>query len=186
MNLKFLFNDKNFYKLMFKIAIPIIIQNLILSSLNLVDNIIIGRLNVTAIASVGLSNQYFFLLNLLLFGITSGASIFTAQYWGNKDIPNIRRVLGICLITGGAAALLFTIAGFLFPEKILSIYTNDKNVIAMGSQYLRIIVFSYIITSITFSYSFTLRSTGNVKAPMFVSMIALSINTFLNYGLVYG
>jgi putative MATE family efflux protein len=186
MNLKFLFNDRAFYQKTFKIAIPIIVQNLILSSLNLVDNIIIGRLNVTAIASVGLSNQYFFLLNLLLFGITSGASIFTAQYWGNKDVPNIKRVLGICLITGGTAALLFSITGFLIPEKILNIYTNDKNVIAMGSQYLRIMVFSYVITSITYSYSFTLRSTGNVKAPMFVSMIALSINTFLNYSLVYG
>jgi putative MATE family efflux protein len=186
MKLDFLFNDKLFYKRMFSIALPIMLQNLMLSSLNLVDNIIIGRLNETAIASVGLANQYFFLLNLLLFGITSGASIFTAQYWGSRDVKNIRRVLGLCLITSIAGAILFTIGGLVAPEQILSLFTKDKAVIQGGSQYLRIIVFSYVATSITFSYSFTLRSTGHVKPPMFVSMIALSINTILNYGLVYG
>jgi putative MATE family efflux protein len=186
MKLNFLFDDKKFYKTLLTLAIPIVIQNLMLSSLNLVDNIIIGRLNVTAIASVGLANQYFFLLNLILFGISSGAAIFTAQYWGNKDLPNIKRVLGICLLTGVTAALLFTIGGLAFPKQILGIFSKDKNVIAMGSDYLRIIVFSYVMTSITFSFSFTLRSTGNVKPPMVVSMIALSINTILNYGLVYG
>lgn len=186
MNLKFLFDDKKFYRSMLTIAIPMVLQNLMLSSLNLVDNIIIGHLNVTAIASVGLANQYFFLLNLLLFGIVSGASIFTAQYWGKKDIPNIRRVLGICLATGITAAFIFTLGGLFFPKQILGIFTKDKAVIAMGSQYLRIIVFSYVITAVTFSYSFTLRSTGNVKPPMFISMIALSINTILNYALVYG
>ncbi|MBL4937408.1 MATE family efflux transporter [Clostridium sp. YIM B02515] len=181
-----LFNDKKFFKSMLKLAIPIALQNLILSSLNLVDTIIIGGLGETAIASVGLANQYFFLLNLLLFGITSGSSIFTAQYWGNKDIKNIRRVLGLCLLTGCSAALLFTLGGLFFPKQILSIFSKDADVIMLGSQYLKIIVFSYVITSITFAYSFTLRSTGQVKIPMIVSVTALAINTILNYLLVYG
>ncbi|ERI92002.1 MATE efflux family protein [Clostridiales bacterium oral taxon 876 str. F0540] len=181
-----LFNDKSFFKSMLKLAIPIALQNLILSSLNLVDTIIIGGLGETAIASVGLANQYFFLLNLLLFGITSGSSIFTAQYWGNKDIKNIRRVLGLCLITGCSAALIFTLGGLFFPKQILSIFSKDADVIILGSEYLRIIVFSYVITSITFSYSFTLRSTGQVKTPMIVSVTALAVNTVLNYLLVYG
>lgn len=181
-----LFNDKKFFKSMLKLAIPIALQNLILSSLNLVDTIIIGGLGETAIASVGLANQYFFLLNLLLFGITSGSSIFTAQYWGNKDIKNIRRVLGLCLLTGCSAALLFTLGGLFFPKQILSIFSKDADVIILGSQYLKIIVFSYVITSITFAYSFTLRSTGQVKIPMIVSVTSLAINTILNYLLVYG
>lgn len=181
-----LFNDKKFFKVLLRLAVPIVLQNLVLSSLNLVDTIIIGGLGERAIASVGLANQYFFLLNLLLFGITSGSSIFTAQYWGNKDITNIKRVLGICIITGGLAALLFTIGGLLIPEQILGIFSRDKEVIVLGSQYLRIIAFSYIVTSISFAYSFTLRSTGQVKIPMLVSVTALGINTVLNYLLVYG
>jgi putative MATE family efflux protein len=186
MGLFSLFVDKKFFKALLRLAVPIVLQNLVLSSLNLVDTIIIGGLGERAIASVGLANQYFFLLNLLLFGITSGSSIFTAQYWGNKDIKNIKRVLGICLITGGLAALIFTIGGLLIPEQILGIFSTDKDVIILGGQYLRIIAFSYIITSISFAYSFTLRSTGQVKIPMFVSITALGINTLLNYTLVYG
>jgi putative MATE family efflux protein len=186
MKLNEIFNDRQFYKTMIKIAIPIALQNLILSSLNMVDVIIIGGLGEQAIAAVGLANQYFFLLNLLLFGIASGSSIFTAQYWGNQDIPNIKRVLGICLFTGIAAALVFTFGGIVFPEQILKIFSKDLEVIRMGGQYLKIIALSYVVTSITFSYSFVLRSTRQVKIPMFVSIIALGINTFLNYVLVYG
>jgi putative MATE family efflux protein len=186
MKLLSLFNDKNFFKSMLKLAIPIVAQNLILSSLNLVDNIIIGGLGEQAIASVGLANQYFFLLNLLLFGITSGSSIFIAQYWGNKDIVNIKKVLGICLITGGIAAFVFTLGALFLPEQILSIFSKDTAVIIEGSKYLRIICWSYILTSVTFAYSFTLRSTGQVKIPMVVSVIALAVNTVLNYMLVYG
>ncbi|MFL0248173.1 MATE family efflux transporter [Candidatus Clostridium stratigraminis] len=186
MDLFSLFMDKKFFKALLRLAVPIVLQNLVLSSLNLVDTIIIGGLGERAIASVGLANQYFFLLNLLLFGITSGSSIFTAQYWGNKDIKNIKRVLGICIITGGLGALIFTIGGLLIPEQILGIFSKDRDVIVLGGQYLRIIAFSYIITSISFAYSFTLRSTGQVKIPMFVSVTALGINTVLNYALVYG
>lgn len=182
----YLFNDKHFFSQMFKIALPITLQNLVLASLNLVDNVVIGGLGETAIAGVGLANQYFFLLNLLLFGLTSGSAIFTAQFWGNKDIPNIRRVLGICIITGGTAALLFSLGGFFFPNEILRVFSEDPAVIRLGTEYLKIVVFSYATTAVTFAYSFILRSTGRVKAPLFASVVALGTNTVLNYILVYG
>lgn len=181
-----LFKDKNFFKTLFNLALPIIVQNLILSSLNLVDNIIIGGLNATAIAAVGLANQYFFLLNLVLFGIASGSSIFIAQYWGNRDIKNIKRVVGLNLITGLGASFIFTVVGILFPKQILGLFSKDIQVIKMGSDYLKIIVFSYMITAVTFAYSFALRSTRQVKIPMYVSALALGINTFLNFSLIYG
>lgn len=181
-----IFRDKKFFRTMTKIAVPIILQNLILSSLNLIDVAMIGGLGDSAIASVGLANQYFFLLNLLLFGVASGSSIFTAQYWGNRDIKGIRKVLGICLICGVTAASIFTLAGLFIPEIILGLFSPDKVVVQLGAKYLRIVAFSYIITSVTFSYSLVLRSTGNVKVPMVVSMIALSTNTLLNYILING
>jgi len=178
--------NKIFLKTLVKLALPIALQNLILSSLNLVDNIIIGGLGEVAIAGVGLANQYFFLLNLLLFGITSGSAIFTAQFWGNRDIPNIKRVLGLSLITGCSAAFLFFLGGVCFPQQILGVFSRDPEVIRLGGKFLRIIAFSYVITAVTFSFSFTLRSVGQVKTPMMVSVIALGINTALNYILVYG
>lgn len=94
MKLISLFSDKKFFKSAVTLALPIALQNLILSSLNLVDNIIIGGLGDTAVASVGLANQYFFLLNLALFGLVSGASIFTSQYWGKRDTA-IKRTYSI-------------------------------------------------------------------------------------------
>jgi len=178
--------NKIFLKTLVKLALPIALQNLILSSLNLVDNIIIGGLGEVAIAGVGLANQYFFLLNLILFGITSGSAIFTAQFWGNRDIPNIKRVLGLSLITGCSAAFLFFLGGVCFPQQILGVFSRDPEVIRLGGKFLRIIAFSYVITAVTFSFSFTLRSVGQVKTPMMVSVIALGINTALNYILVYG
>ncbi|HYE83013.1 MAG TPA: MATE family efflux transporter [Clostridia bacterium] len=186
MKLDYLFNDRHFFSQMLKIALPITLQNLVLSSLNMVDTIMIGGLGETAIAGVGLANQYFFLLNLLLFGIVSGSSIFTAQFWGNKDVKNIRKVLGISIITGGIASVLFSLGGLLFPEEILGIFSKDPAVIRLGTEYLKIVLFSYIITAVTFSYSFSLRSTGDVKTPLTVSIIALGTNTALNYLLING
>lgn len=186
MNLISLFSDKKFFKSAVTLAVPIALQNLILSSLNLVDNIIIGGLGDTAVASVGLANQYFFLLNLVLFGLVSGASIFTSQYWGKRDTDNIKRVLGICLITAVVVSAIFMICALTIPNYIIGIFSADKKVIHIGGNYLRIICFSYIVTGISFTYSVILRSIGQVKAPMIVSVIALGINTFLNFSLVYG
>lgn len=186
MKLDYLFSDRHFFSQMLKLALPITLQNLVLASLNLVDNIVIGGLGETAIAGVGLANQYFFLLNLLLFGITSGSAIFTAQFWGNRDIPNIRRVLGISIISGSIAAFLFSLGGFFFPQEILGIFSKDPAVILLGTEYLKIVVFSYVITAISFAYSFILRSTGNAKTPLYISVVALGTNTILNYMLVYG
>lgn len=186
MNIFEVFSDKKFFKDALKLALPIVLQNFILSSLNLFDNIIVGGLGEVAIASVGLSNQVFFLLNLVLFGIISGAAIFTAQYWGKKDLQNIKRVLGLTLISAFIASFLFTLAAFIFPRTIIGFFSKDAEVISMGGNYLKIICLSYIVTSISFTYSITLRSIGLVKVPMVVSIIALGINTILNFLLVYG
>ena len=146
----------------------------------------IGQLGETSIAALGLSNQIFFLLSILLFGISSGSAIFTAQYWGNKDLSNLKRVMGIGLSLGIGIAVIYTFIALFVPEKILSFYTNDAAVIELGSQYLRIVGISYIFTSITFTFVSVLRSTENVKLPMVITIIALSLNMFLNYILIFG
>jgi len=184
--IKFLFGDPDFYKKLFLIASPIVVQNLVASALNMVDTIMVGQLGETEIAAVGLANQYFFILNLFLFGICSGSAIFTAQYWGKRDLANIKRVLGVGLLSGIIISFLFTVLAQLFPKSILSIFSRDEAVIQLGSQYLRIAAFSYIVTAITFTYAFVLRSTEKVKVPMFISITALSVNTLFNYLLIFG
>ena len=183
---KGLFQDKVFYGTLFSIALPITIQNLISSGLNMVDTVMIGKLGEVEIAAVGLGNKLFFLYVLLLFGTYSGAGIFISQFWGKKDISNIRKVLGICLMTGLFASLLFTVAGFVFPSQVLSIFSTDPEVIQVGSGYLRIVSLSYGITAVSFAYGFTCRSIGKATLPMYVSAGALLCNTFLNYVLIFG
>ena len=178
--------DRHFYKTMLGIALPITLQNLISSSLNMVDTVMIGRLGETQIAAVGLANQVFFLFILLMFGINSGCAIFTAQLWGKRDVPNIRRVMGIALVSGMLVSLIFGMGAYIIPEKLLRIFTTDAVVIAMGSQYLKIVSFSYLITAVSFAYAFASRSIGQAKLPMVVSAVSLLINTGLNYLLIFG
>lgn len=178
--------DKVFYRTMLAIALPIALQNLITSSLNMIDTVMIGRLGEIEIAAVGLANQYFFIFVLLLFGINSGAAIFTSQFWGKNDTANIKRIIGITLIMGGSLSIIFGIGAFMVPHRILRIFTNDTEVINLGSQYLRIICFSYFVTAVGFSFSFTARSIGQAKLPMFVSAVSVLSNAIFNYILIFG
>ncbi len=184
--IKTFFNDKEFFKTFVKLAIPIALQNLVASSLNMVDTVMVGQLGETEIAAVGLANQFFFLLNLLMFGIVSGSAIYTSQYWGKRDLPNLRRVLGLSLMLSISAAFIFTCVSLLLPSQVIRIFSEDARVIELGSQFLRIVGLSYMITAVTFSFSFVLRSTGQAKLPMRISVMALLINTALNYLLITG
>ena len=185
MNLSFL-RDKTFMHSMLSLAIPVAIQQFITASLNMVDVIMVGQLGEASIAALGLANQVFFLLILFLFGVTSGMAIFTAQFWGKDDEENIRKVLGICLTVAFSVGLLFTLAALLIPETVLSFYTEDPEVIALGSSYLRIVGFSYIFMAITTSYFAVLRSITLVKMTVVVSVIAIVLKTCLGYLLIFG
>ncbi len=180
------FGDRTFFAALIKIALPITIQQLALSLLNATDVLLIGQLGETAVAAVGLANQIFFLLNLLLFGIISGSAIFTAQFWGRRDLASIRQVLGISLLLAVTGSLGFTVLAVLAPEQALRIYTSDQAVIAQGSQYLRVVGLSYVVTAITYAYSAVLRSTEHVKLPTAVSVTALGLKTVLGYLLIFG
>ena len=92
------FKDKQFIRKLWILALPITIQSFITSSLNLIDNLMVGRLGEEAIAAVGLANQYIFIFNLCITGVNAGASVFMAQFWGKKDLPNIKKILGLSLI----------------------------------------------------------------------------------------
>jgi putative MATE family efflux protein len=178
--------DKVFIKGMLAIAVPVALQNLISSSLNMIDTLMISSLGQASIAAVGLANQVFFLYILLTFGINSGASIFIAQFWGKEDVPSIRKVLGISMFLSAVAGTIFTVAALFFPEWIMGLFIKEAEVIKLGSDYLRIVSFSYTITAISFAYSIALRTTGRPKVPLKVSVIAFIVNTVLNYIFIFG
>ena len=139
----------------------------------------IGQLGATSVASVALANQVGFLLTLTLFGISSGAAVFSAQFWGKEDVPSIHKVLGICLTLAFSVACVFALIAEFIPTGAMSLYTQDQTVIELGARYLQIAGLSYLFTSISVSYAAVLKGMGLVRLPMVVSVTALSLKAFL-------
>jgi putative MATE family efflux protein len=181
-----MFHDREYFTTLVKIALPIAIQNFISSSLNAVGVLLIGQLGDTSVAAVGLANQVFFLFSLMLFGITSGSAIFTAQYWGSGDLHGIRKIVLLCLSLTLAPGIFFTVIAIGFPQVAMGLYTRDPAVIKLGSDYLQIIGISYLATAVSFTFASQMRSTGSVRPPMLVSVVALGLGTLVNYTLIFG
>ncbi|MEL7648459.1 MAG: MATE family efflux transporter [Sedimentibacter sp.] len=180
------FKNKDFFKVMLSIALPITLQNLVASSVNMLDTLMITTLGEESIAAVGLANQVFFFYAVTVFGVATGSSIFISQFWGKKDTKNIGRVLGISLAIVCVLGTVFTLAALMVPDFIMRIFSNDKEVIRLGADYLRVVSLSYIITGISFSYAVASRSIGQAKMPMVVSMISFVTNALFNYLLIFG
>ncbi|MEG0085510.1 MAG: MATE family efflux transporter [Niameybacter sp.] len=178
--------DKEFFKLLFTIAIPIMIQNLISSSLNMIDTLMIGRLGEGEIAAVGLANQIFLLIMVGLTGICAGAGVFISQYWGKKDITNIKRMLGLALGVGAVYALAITWVVQSFPTQMIGFFNKEPRILELGTSYIKIVSFSYVLTAITFAYSYGLRCIGRTKLPMAASAVAVVINIIFNAIFIFG
>jgi len=180
------FRDKAFFRAMLTLALPVAFQQLISAGLNMIDVLMVGQLGETSVAALGLANQIFFLLILFLFGITSGMSIFTAQFWGKGDTEEIRHVLGICLTIAVSVAALVSLAAIAVPDKLMGFYTEDVAVIKLGSDYLRIVGLSYVFTAITVSYIAVLRSITQVTLTVSVAVLALALKTIIAYLFIFG
>jgi len=180
------YRDPEYFTNIRKIALPIIVQQFMFSALNMAGVVFVGQKGDTAVAAVGLANQVAFLLNLVHFGIVSGAAMFTAQFWGRRDIPNLRRVLGLCLLIALSASLIFFTLSQFIPSLILKIYSKDPAVIQLGTNYMRVYSWTFIFMAITFSYASVMRSTGDIKTPTFISASAMALSTFLSYTLIFG
>mgnify|MGYP001179137102 CR=1 FL=1 len=184
--IKKLLSDGLFYKDLGVIAAPIIIQNFISTSLNMVDTIMIGMVGETQIAAVGIANQVFMILCMFLFGICSGCGIFISQFWGKRDKDNIKRVVGLELSSTLLISLILTFVAIAFPREIISIFNTDPDVLLYGSRYLRLVCLCYVFTAVTFCFSFALRCIERAAYPMYISAAALLTNTYLNYVFIFG
>ena len=183
---KNMLKDKAFLSKTFAITIPIALQNLLNNVLNLVDTLMIGRLGETTVGAVGLANKVFFVFSLLMFGICSGSGILASQYYGKREMVNIRRVLKISLMIGVGASFLFVIPGIFFPKVVMRIFTPSEDMIQIGAIYLGIIAISYPLTAVTNCFVAVLRSMNYVRLPVAITSIAIVVNVFFNYSLIFG
>lgn len=178
--------DRRFLSKAATIALPVAMQGMLNTIVNLVDTMMIGTLGETAIAAVGLANKVFFVFSLLVFGIVSGSGVLAAQYWGNHDIKNIRKVLGLALFISLTGSMCFLIPAQVCPELVMRIFTTSPRAIEVGALYLAIVSISYPFTAISNTYVAMLRAVGHVKAPVVISCITIFINIIFNYILIFG
>ena len=178
--------DRRFLGKAVTIAFPVAMQGMLNTIVNLVDTMMIGTLGETSIAAVGLANKVFFVFSLLVFGIVSGSGVLAAQYWGNHDVKNIRKVLGLALMISIAGSLCFLIPAQLCPEAVMRIFTTSQSSITVGAAYLAVVSLSYPCTAISNTYVAMLRAVGKVKAPVVISCITIGINILFNYIFIFG
>ena len=177
---------RRFWGSVLSLAIPIAIQNLLTSSFTLVDALMVGQLGDVSLAAVGMAGQWSWFLNMVLFGICSGASVFFAQYFGDGNHSGIVKTYGIAISSASAAAFLFFLLGFTVPRGVIGIFNRTPAVLDAGSSYLRIAVFSYPAIMLNMIVCAVLRSTNRVRLPMYVAFFTTIANAFLDYGLIFG
>lgn len=179
-------DNRFFYSQMLSITIPVMLQQLVSVGLNLIDTIMVGKLSENALAAVGAANQIYFIYGVAVFGIFSGAAVHSVQYWGIKDLVSFRKVMGIDYIMCFALTIpTILLAVFLGPQ-LISLFTNEPEVIELGVQYLNIACISYMFSGISFVITYNSRSVAILKVPTTISVSAVFLNVILNYCLIYG
>ena len=177
---------KNFYMQALCIAIPIIIENLVSVGVNMIDTLMIGSLGINELAGVGSANRIYFVFIIICFGFYSGTAIHLAQYWGVRDLANIRRLLGIDYTFAVILSLSVMALAYFQAPALIGLFSDDSQVIGHGTTYLRIAQLSYICTAVTFSITFNCRSIRRLAIPTLINALALATKTLLNYCLIYG
>ncbi|MCI5801971.1 MAG: MATE family efflux transporter [Oscillospiraceae bacterium] len=184
--MSFFSSDHTFYKKLFAIALPVAGQNLINMGVSMMDTLMLGTLGEVALSASSIANQLFFMLMTVSFGLSGGANVMIAQYWGKGDTAQIRRITSVLLRTVIGAALLFTAAAFFRPQLVMKIFTNDAAVIEAGVKYLHITGAYYVFYAFSTTINFVLRSVGTVRIAMVTSVTTLVSNVFLNWVFIFG
>ena len=179
-------HEEKLSRALIRVALPIAGQSLIGSCLSLIDNLMVGRLGETALSSVGLGSQIFFVYWMVVFGFVSGTATYMAQFYGKRDIGNIRSVMGIAITVTFSAGLIFFVSCLVMPETILGIFTNIDEVKEIGADYVRVGAPCYLFIAISVPLSSALKSTQQIKLPLLASVTAFACNTFFNYMFIYG
>ena len=171
---------------MFKLAIPIIIQNLLSAAVNSSDVIMLNYVGQSAISAVSLAANYSNILFMVYYGLGTGASLLCAQYFGKKNMQAIHAVEGIALRFSLAISALVALAAFTIPQRMLLLFTSDQELIAIGSSYIRIMGITYLCWGVTEIYLAILRSIGRVTISMALNMLAFGLNILLNAVFIFG
>ncbi len=191
--LKNFIGDTAFYKKVITLTLPIMIQNGITNFVNMLDNVMVGRVGTLEMTGVAITNQLIFVFNLLIFGAISGAGIFGAQFYGKGDKKGIQDTFRFKIICGVLLTLLGVAVFLLFGNTLISFYLKGEGSVAdakasllFGKEYLFIMLVGLLPYTLTQCYSSTLRETNKAVLPMAAGVSAVLVNLFLNWVLIFG
>lgn len=177
---------KEFLKIVFGLAFPIALQNLINTAVTTADVVMLGKVGETALSSGSLAGQVQFVMSLMIFGMTSGASVLTAQYWGKKDLKTIEKVFSMTLCFALTAGTVFFLAAEFFPGALMHVFSSEPAVIEGGASYLRIVAFSYPLSAFCTGYLYLMRSIERAKIGTAVFACSLVANVTMNAVFIFG
>lgn len=175
-----------FYSQIVKLVIPIVIQNLLSAAVNSADVVMLNYVGQSSISAVSLAANYAGVLFMIYYGLGTGASMLSAQYWGKGDIQPIRVIQGIALRFSLLITLCFSAFAFFAPRLMMKLFTNDAELIAIGAGYLRVMSVTYLCWGVVEIYLAILRSIGRVTVSMVLNVMAFSLNIFLNAVFIFG
>lgn len=175
-----------FYRHIFRLVLPIVIQNLLSAAVSSADVVMLNYVGQSSISAVSLASQYANVLFMVFYGLGTGATMLCAQYYGKGDMKAIQVVEGIAMRFSLGFAFLFAGAAFFFPEGMMRLFTNDGELIAIGASYLRFMSVSYLCWGIIEVYLAVLRSIGRVTVSTAMNVLAFSLNIVLNAVFIFG
>ena len=176
----------DFYRQIFKLAIPIIIQNLLSAAVNSADVIMLNYVGQSSISAVSLAANYSSILFMVYYGLGTGASLLCSQYSGKNNLQAIHAVEGIALRFSVGISILVALIAFMMPQRMMQLFTADPELIVIGSSYLRVMGITYICWGISEIYLAVLRSIGRVTISMVLNVLAFVLNIFLNAVFIFG
>ena len=179
-------NKKDFLKYASKLAFPIMLQNLIGTLVNIADTVMLGYVSQTAMSASSLANQYTFILFCLYYGMATGTSVLCAQYWGKGDKKTVEKILGLAERISLIVSLVFFAVSFAMPTTIMKIFTNSPDTVAAGSEYLRVISFSFMFMGFSQVFMSALRSIGKIMLPSVTYIVSLCVNVLCNATFIFG
>ena len=187
--------NREFYRTVLAISIPMMIQNGITNLVNLLDNVMVGQVSTTAMSGVSIVNQFIFIFNLLVFGAVGAAGIFTAQFHGSNDVDGVRHTFRFKVLINFLAGAIGVLVFALFDDELIKLFLqmdsgssglSPEEALFYGKQYLFPMLFGLIPYAISQAYASTMRETGHTIVPMVASSVAVVTNFVLNAVLIFG
>lgn len=178
--------DKTFYRTFFTLCLTLMAERVVVCSVNLLDNVMLGSYSEYAMSAAAAVNQLQFIFQQLVYGASHGMVILGSQYWAQKRAEPLRRIAGIGMAWGILFAVVFFLLSSLFPQTLVRLFTRDAAIVALGVEYLQIIRFTYPVFAITSVLLASLRTVKTVRIALRVSVLSLVVNCGINFILIPG